>query len=137
MSNNSIEEVAATSGVSHWFQLYVIDPPEITDDLIARAEAVGCDALVVTTDAQTFGKRSWDIRERIKPSILTLREVVDAALHVRWWTSTLLPRALPRFPPLERCFPPAKRSLFDGAFWTRDHMDVHPDCGHPGPLRHR
>src|SRR3546814_12972478 len=112
MSNNSIEEVAATSGVSHWFQLYVIDPPEITDDLIARAEAVGCDALVVTTDAQTFGTRSWDIRERIKPSILTLREVVDPAIHVRWRTSTLLRRGHTRVANQERRSPPAQRRLF-------------------------
>src|SRR3546814_11624611 len=38
MSNNSIEEVAATSGVSHWFTLYVHDPPEHTQNLkIGRA----------------------------------------------------------------------------------------------------
>src|SRR3546814_11720161 len=91
MSNNSIEEVAATSGVSHWFQLYVIDPPEITDDLIARAEAVGCDALVVTTDAQNIGQRSWDIRERIKPINLTPRAVADDAIPVPWGTSILRP----------------------------------------------
>jgi (S)-mandelate dehydrogenase len=137
MSNNSIEEVAATPNLQHWFQLYVIDPPEITDDLIARAEAAGCEALVVTTDAQTFGKRSWDIRERVRPSVLTARTVFDAALHIRWWSSTLLPRGLPRFANLERWFPPDKRGLFESAFWTRDHMDVGLDWDRLARIRER
>lgn len=137
MSNNSIEDVAATAGLHHWFQLYVIDPPEITDDLITRAESAGCEALIVTTDAQTFGKRSWDIRGRVKPSILTLREVIDAGLHVRWWSTTLLPRGLPRFANLQRWFPKDKQGLFESAFWTRDHMDVGLDWDRVARIRDR
>ena len=43
MSNDSVEDVAAAAqGLRHWFQLYVIDPPEITEGLITRAEEAGC-----------------------------------------------------------------------------------------------
>jgi (S)-mandelate dehydrogenase len=137
MSNDSIEDVGATPGLDHWFQLYVIDPPEITDDLIARAEAAGCEALVVTTDAQSFGKRSWDIRERVRPSVLTARAVVNAAWHLRWLATTLLPDGMPRFANLERWFPPDKKGLFQTAFWTRDHMDVGLDWDRLARIRDR
>ena len=123
MSNDSVEEVAAAApGLRHWFQLYVVDPPEITGGLIARAEAAGCEALVVTTDAQIFGKRSWDERERTAPSRLRIETMADAAIHPRWLATTLLPRGMPLFRNVLPWLPEDKKGLFQSAFWIREHM---------------
>lgn len=56
-SSRSIEEVAATSSGPKWFQLYVHRDRGIARDLIARAVAAGCTALVVTADVPLPGVR--------------------------------------------------------------------------------
>ncbi|PXX57605.1 4-hydroxymandelate oxidase [Nocardia tenerifensis] len=45
-----------------WFQLYLQPEPEVTDELIRRAERAGCTALVVTVDSPVFGRRARDDR---------------------------------------------------------------------------
>lgn len=45
-----IEEIAAVPGLELWFQLYAFEDEGFTDALIARAEAAGARALVVTVD---------------------------------------------------------------------------------------
>ena len=59
-SNTPIEEVAAQ--VPTWFQLYVYRDREASAALVRRAEAAGCEALVVTVDAPVLGRRMADIR---------------------------------------------------------------------------
>ncbi|MFI9403743.1 alpha-hydroxy acid oxidase [Nocardia sp. NPDC052316] len=45
-----------------WFQLYVQPEPEVTTELIRRAERAGCTALVVTVDSPALGHRTRDDR---------------------------------------------------------------------------
>lgn len=124
MSNDAIEDVArAIDGGRHWFQLYVVDPPEITEGLVARARDAGCEALIVNTDAQIFGKRGWSKRLRSSPDRLRARAIADAALHPRWLATTLWPRGVPRFGNFLDVLPAGKRGLFASAFWIRHHMD--------------
>lgn len=59
----TIEEVAAT-GVHLWFQLYVQRDRAVTVDLVQRAHAAGCKALVLTLDAPVLGRRERDERNR-------------------------------------------------------------------------
>jgi 4-hydroxymandelate oxidase len=61
LSNHSIEEVAQV-GHHLWYQLYVYKDRAITVDLVARAEANGYQALVVTVDSPLLGRRERDIR---------------------------------------------------------------------------
>ena len=61
LSNYSIEEVAKV-GHHLWYQLYVYKDRAITKDLVARAEASGYQALVVTVDSPLLGRRERDIR---------------------------------------------------------------------------
>jgi 4-hydroxymandelate oxidase len=58
----SIEDVAAAAGGSLWFQLYVYRDPGITRAMVARAEAAGYRALVVTVDVPRLGTRERDVR---------------------------------------------------------------------------
>ncbi|MGH7731582.1 MAG: alpha-hydroxy acid oxidase [Candidatus Eiseniibacteriota bacterium] len=65
VSSVSIEEVAASAaGAPLWFQLYAYKDPAITRDMVARAEAAGCRALVLTVDTPMLGRRERDARNR-------------------------------------------------------------------------
>jgi 4-hydroxymandelate oxidase len=66
LSTCSIEEVSAVAGGRIWFQLYVYRDREATRDLVARAEAAGARALVLTVDAQVWGGRERDVRNRFQ-----------------------------------------------------------------------
>lgn len=43
-----------------WFQLYPQTEPGVTGELVRRAEAAGCTAIVVTADSPVFGRRERD-----------------------------------------------------------------------------
>ena len=62
VSSTPIEEVAAAATGPLWFQLYVYRDREVSRDLIRRAEAVGCRALVLTVDTPRLGRRERDMR---------------------------------------------------------------------------
>jgi isopentenyl diphosphate isomerase/L-lactate dehydrogenase-like FMN-dependent dehydrogenase len=58
----SMEECAAAMGDSpRWFQLYWSTSDELVESLLHRAEAVGCDAVVVTLDTTMLGWRPRDL----------------------------------------------------------------------------
>jgi 4-hydroxymandelate oxidase len=57
----TIEEVAAT-GAACWFQLYFLEDEGRNRELLARAEAAGHEAIVLTMDAPILGRRERDIR---------------------------------------------------------------------------
>src|SRR5207237_10391431 len=54
MSNDPMDMVARVPGLRYWWQLYVFGGDEIRDALIDRARDHGCEALIVTIDAQTY-----------------------------------------------------------------------------------
>jgi 4-hydroxymandelate oxidase len=60
MSTTDMEEVAAASSGPVFFQLYVYDDPAIVRELVARVEAAGCQALVLTVDLPVVGNRHRD-----------------------------------------------------------------------------
>jgi L-lactate dehydrogenase (cytochrome) len=60
--SRSMEECAAAMGDSpRWFQLYWSTSDELVESLVGRAEAAGCDALVVTLDTTMLGWRPRDL----------------------------------------------------------------------------
>lgn len=60
LSTTAVEQVAQAAQGALWFQLYVYRDRAATADLIARVEAAGARALVVTVDAPMFGLRERD-----------------------------------------------------------------------------
>ncbi len=58
----AIEEIAEAATGPLWFQLYVYRDRELTRALVARAEAAGCRALVLTVDTPRLGRRERDVR---------------------------------------------------------------------------
>jgi len=82
LSTTSIEEVAGT-GVDLWFQLYVYRDREATAELVRRADAAGSRAIVLTVDAQVWGVRERDVRNRFAlPETLALPNLSAAAASV-------------------------------------------------------
>lgn len=64
-ATTSLEDVAAAApGADRWFQLYVHNDRGLTAALVARAEAAGYRAIVVTVDAPVLGKRRRDEANR-------------------------------------------------------------------------
>lgn len=62
LSNRTVEDVAAAGTSPKWFQLYVNKDRGFTRDLMARVEAAGYRAIVVTADAPRWGIRYQDVR---------------------------------------------------------------------------
>jgi len=62
MSTVSMEDIASSATTPLWFQLYVQPDQAFTQDLVARAEAAGYQALVVTVDTPVLGPRYQELR---------------------------------------------------------------------------
>ncbi|SAW66801.1 alpha-hydroxy acid oxidase [Klebsiella pneumoniae] len=94
MSICSMETVAqATDYHPFWFQLYVMRDRHFVENLIDRAKAVNCGALVVTMDLQVFGQRHKDIKNGLStPPKMTLRNLLDIAVKPRWCRNMLATR---------------------------------------------
>ena len=82
----SIEDVAeGTGGHPFWFQLYVMRDRKFVQQLIQRAEAAGCSALVVTLDLQISGQRHKDLKNGLSaPPKLSLLNLLNMAGKPRW-----------------------------------------------------
>lgn len=85
MSICSIEDVAENTEKPFWFQLYVMKDREFMQNLISRAKAAHCSALVLTVDLQVLGQRHRDIKNGLSaPPKPTLLNMLDLALRPEW-----------------------------------------------------
>ena len=85
MSIVSIEDLAKSVSREFWFQLYVMKDRKLTNDLMARAKAVGCNTLVLTVDLQVLGIRYKDVKNGLStPPKLTIKTLLDLALKPKW-----------------------------------------------------
>jgi (S)-mandelate dehydrogenase len=123
MSNEPMEHVARVPGLRYWWQLYVFGREEIRDTLIDRALEAGCEALIVTDDAQLYGNREWGRRNKADPNHLTWSAKLDALRHPAWLASGLMTHGMPRFANVLEFIPKDRRHFFDSAFWIRSQMD--------------
>lgn len=82
LSNTRIEDVVAAASGPVWFQLYVYRDRRVTQGLVERVEAAGCQALVLTVDAPLLGRRERDVRNRFHlPDGLVLENMLPAGLE--------------------------------------------------------
>lgn len=85
MSICSIEDVAENTTAPFWFQLYVMRDKEYCANLIARAKAAGCSALVLTLDLQIIGQRHKDIKNGLTaPPRPTIKNMINLSTKWRW-----------------------------------------------------
>src|SRR6478752_6556444 len=85
MSICSIEQVVEATTRPFWFQLYVIRDRGFSRDILARAAAAKCSALVLTVDLQVLGQRHRDIRNGMTvPPEIRLGNIIDIASKPGW-----------------------------------------------------
>ena len=85
MSICSIEDVASATTKPFWFQLYVMRDRDFVDNLIDRAKAAKCSALVLTLDLQILGQRHKDLRNGLSaPPKFTPKHIWQMATRPRW-----------------------------------------------------
>src|SRR6202453_2536006 len=85
MSICSIEDVRAATKEPFWFQQYLMRDRGFNQELIDRAAAAQCSALMLTLDLQVIGERRRDPRNGLTiPPQLTLRNAWDIATKPTW-----------------------------------------------------
>lgn len=85
MSICSIEDVASVTTKPFWFQLYVMKDKDFVLDLINRAKAAKCSALVLTADLQILGQRHKDLRNGLSaPPKFTPKHIWQMATRPFW-----------------------------------------------------
>jgi L-lactate dehydrogenase (cytochrome) len=90
MSICSIEDVHAAVAAPFWFQIYLMRDRGFNKELIERALAAQCSALVLTVDLTVQGIRRRDIANGLSiPPRLTLRNAFDVATRPRWAAGVL------------------------------------------------
>jgi L-lactate dehydrogenase (cytochrome) len=81
----SIEDVRAATAQPFWFQQYLMKDRGFNQDLIDRAAAAQCSALMLTLDLQVLAERRRDRRNGLTiPPRLTLRNAWDVATKPSW-----------------------------------------------------
>lgn len=122
MSVGSIEDVAKATGQPFWFQLYVIKDKGFTKDILARAQAARCSALVLTVDLQVLGQRHRDIKNGLTvPPEVRLKNIIDIATKPRWVWSVLKAKRK-TFGNISG-YVPGMENVNSLAQWTNDQFD--------------
>ena len=124
-----------------WFQLYVMRDRSYTEDLMARARAVGAPVLVLTIDLAVVGARHRDTRNALvgdASRAARARRGIDLISHPRWVRDVGLGGRPLTFGNLEKAVPGAGtpesfRAWVDEQFdpsvtwediaWVREHWD--------------
>lgn len=103
LGTTDVEGVAqASPGARKWFQLYVWRDRAPAEDLMTRAKEAGFEALILTVDVPVAGVRLRDVRNGFAiPPALSLKTVLDGAMHPSWWLNFLTTEPL-RFASLDR-----------------------------------
>ena len=91
LGTTAIEDlVTAVPQGRKWFQLYMWRDRERSMALVQRAANAGFDTLLATVDVPVAGARLRDNRNGMTiPPALTLRTVLDAVPHPKWWFDLL------------------------------------------------
>jgi L-lactate dehydrogenase (cytochrome) len=93
MSICSIEDVRSAVTKPFWFQLYVMRDRGFNEELIARARAAQCSALMLTVDMPVQGLRRRDPKNGLSiPPRLTVANVLDVAAKPAWALKVLFGR---------------------------------------------
>jgi L-lactate dehydrogenase (cytochrome) len=90
MSVCSIEDVASVTTKPFWVQLYVMKERGFVENLIERAKAAKCSALVLTLDLQILGQRHKDIKNGLSvPPKMTASQIYNMAIKPAWCMNML------------------------------------------------
>ncbi|MCW9032822.1 MAG: L-lactate dehydrogenase [Rhodospirillales bacterium] len=83
----SLEEVAKAATKPFWYQLYMMRDRGYVEQLLQRAENVGCDTLVFTVDLAVVGPRYRDVRNGMTAEgtpLIKIRKLMNLLSHPQW-----------------------------------------------------
>ncbi len=122
-ATSTIEHIAAIAGKFLWYQLLCTTTPEIETDLIDRAEAAGCEILIVTIDIPTITRREKDIANGLSvPPRFNASTLLQIASRPAWALG-MLKTGIPRFQSLLR-YVPKNASITETAKFLADIVDI-------------
>jgi (S)-mandelate dehydrogenase len=90
----TIREAAPSARL--WFQVYLYKDRALVRELIARARAIGCEALVVTVDVPLLGRRLRDQRNRFTVPLRPTPRLLWDLLRCPRWTAHIFLHGVPR-----------------------------------------
>ncbi|MCC6461414.1 MAG: alpha-hydroxy-acid oxidizing protein [Saprospiraceae bacterium] len=105
VTTSSIERIGELTEGKFWYQLYHPADDALRDDMLDRAEAAGCQVLVILADVPSFGYRPRDIRNGLAmPPRMTLRNIWQILGRPHWAINTLR-YGQPQFATMQRYMP--------------------------------
>ena len=105
VSTSPIERIMEITEGRAWYQLYHPAKEVLKDDLLNRAEASGCQVLVLLCDVPSFGFRPRDIRNGLAmPPKMSVRNMLQIAGKPEWALRTLF-HGQPAFETMKRYMP--------------------------------
>ena len=120
MSTSTVEDIAKVITMPYWFQLYVMRDRGMSRELIERAKAAGCSALVLTVDLAMQGQRDRDVRNGLTiPPTLRVSNLLNFATRPGWvWRYLTGPKVLPA-----SLVKPGQNTLFTIAGYVNSQFD--------------
>ncbi|HEX4985044.1 MAG TPA: alpha-hydroxy acid oxidase [Burkholderiales bacterium] len=97
MSTSTVEDIREATQRPFWFQLYVMRDRGLSRELIERAKAAGCSALVLTVDLAMQGQRDRDVHNGLTvPPKLRPSNMMNFAMRPGWvWRYLTGPKVVP------------------------------------------
>ncbi|MCY7328862.1 MAG: alpha-hydroxy-acid oxidizing protein, partial [Saprospiraceae bacterium] len=119
VTTSSIERIGQLTAGKFWFQLYHPADNTLRDDLLDRAEAAGCQVLVMLCDVPSFGYRPRDIRNGLAmPPKMSLRNILQIMGKPNWAINTLL-YGQPGFATMQKYMPKGLNMKQLGAYMNQ------------------
>ena len=120
MSTSTVEDIAKVAKYPTWFQLYVMRDRDMSRELIERARAAGCSALVLTVDLALQGQRDRDVHNGLTiPPTLRVSNLLNFATRPGWvWRYLTGPKVVPA-----SLVKPGQTTLFTIAGYVNSQFD--------------
>ncbi len=120
MSTSTVEDIRKVAKYPTWFQLYVMRDRGMSRELIERAKAAGCSALVLTVDLALQGQRDRDVHNGLTiPPTLRVSNLLNFATRPGWvWRYLTGPKVVPA-----SLAKPGQNTLFTIAGYVNSQFD--------------
>ncbi len=120
MSTSTVEDIKKVAKRPTWFQLYVMRDRGMSRELIERAKAAGCSALVLTVDLAMQGQRDRDVHNGLTiPPTLSVANMLNFAMRPGWvWRFLTGPKVMPA-----SLVKPGQNTLFTIAGYVNSQFD--------------
>jgi len=121
----SVEEVRRATSAPFWFQLYMMKDRGYVREMLERAQAAGCTALLFTVDLAVVGPRYRDVRNGLTGRVNAARKLAlawDSLSHPGWLRDVAIGGRPLNFGNMTGVLPDA-RNIADVKTWIDSQFD--------------